>query len=74
MIYVLLRDFMQLAEAYVLGIWPFLALSVVGIFIQSAPDAREKCTDLTPEQFGWLCAGVDWQRLSRKLMALPTAI
>ncbi len=32
-IYVLLRDFMQLAEAYVLGIWPFLALSVVGIFI-----------------------------------------
>lgn len=32
-IYVLLRDFMQLAEAYVLGIWPFLALCVVGIFI-----------------------------------------
>src|SRR5699024_2459031 len=32
-IYVLLRTFMQLAAAYVLGIWPFLALAVVGIFI-----------------------------------------
>ncbi|MGH8282384.1 MAG: amino acid transporter, partial [Gammaproteobacteria bacterium] len=27
------RDFMQLAEAYVLGIWPFLALAVIGLFI-----------------------------------------
>ncbi|HEX7368809.1 MAG TPA: amino acid permease [Rhodanobacteraceae bacterium] len=32
-IYVLLRDFMQLAEGYVLGVWPFLALCVLGIFI-----------------------------------------
>ena len=32
-IYVLLRDFMQLAEGYVLGVWPFLALCVVGLFI-----------------------------------------
>src|SRR5579875_3449112 len=32
-IYVLLRDFMQLAEGYVLGVWPFLALAVVGVFI-----------------------------------------
>jgi basic amino acid/polyamine antiporter, APA family len=31
--YVLLRDFMQLAEGYVLGVWPFLALSVVGLFV-----------------------------------------
>ena len=31
--YVLLRDFMQLAEGYVLGVWPFLALSVIGLFI-----------------------------------------
>lgn len=39
-IYVLLRDFMQLAEAYVLGIWPFLALCVIGLFIlrRSRPD------------------------------------
>lgn len=32
-VYVLLRDFMQLAEAYVLGIWPFLALCAIGLFI-----------------------------------------
>jgi amino acid transporter len=32
-IYVMLRDFMQLAEGYVLGVWPFLALCVIGIFI-----------------------------------------
>ncbi|MGH8162045.1 MAG: APC family permease [Gammaproteobacteria bacterium] len=32
-IYVLLRDFLQLAEAYVLGIWPFLALAVIGLFV-----------------------------------------
>ncbi|TAN06511.1 MAG: amino acid permease [Rhodanobacteraceae bacterium] len=39
-IYVLLRDFMQLAEAYVLGIWPFLALCVIGLFIlrRTRPD------------------------------------
>ena len=39
-VYVLLRDFMQLAEAYVLGIWPFLALCVVGLFIlrRTQPD------------------------------------
>ena len=32
-VYVLLRDFMQLAEGYVLGVWPFLALCVIGIFV-----------------------------------------
>lgn len=32
-IYVLLRDFMQLAAGYVLGVWPFLALCVIGLFI-----------------------------------------
>ncbi|HEX5487776.1 MAG TPA: amino acid permease [Rhodanobacteraceae bacterium] len=39
-IYVLLRDFMQLAEGYVLGVWPFLALCVIGIFIlrRTRPD------------------------------------
>jgi APA family basic amino acid/polyamine antiporter len=40
-IYVLLRDYIQLARAYVLGIWPFLALSVIGLFIlrRKRPDA-----------------------------------
>ncbi|MBS0556345.1 MAG: amino acid permease [Proteobacteria bacterium] len=32
-VYVLLRDFMQLAEGYVLGVWPFLALCAIGVFI-----------------------------------------
>jgi len=32
-IYVLFRDYLQLAAAYVLGIWPFLALCVIGLFI-----------------------------------------
>ncbi|HEX2669010.1 MAG TPA: amino acid permease [Gammaproteobacteria bacterium] len=32
-VFVFCRDFLDLAEAYVLGIWPFLALSVVGLFI-----------------------------------------
>jgi amino acid transporter len=31
--YVLFRDYLQLAAAYVLGIWPFLALSTVGLFV-----------------------------------------
>lgn len=41
-IYVLFRDFIQLARAYVLGIWPFLALSVIGLFIlrRKRPDAE----------------------------------
>jgi len=39
-IYVLLRDFMQLAEGYVLGVWPFLALCAIGLFIlrKTRPD------------------------------------
>ncbi|HEX7342351.1 MAG TPA: amino acid permease [Rhodanobacteraceae bacterium] len=43
-IYVLLRTFMQLASAYVLGIWPFLALAVIGIFIlrRREPDFPRK--------------------------------
>jgi amino acid transporter len=32
-VYVLLRDFMQLAEGYVLGVWPFLALCVIALFV-----------------------------------------
>ena len=32
-IYVLLQNFLQLASAYVLGIWPFLAMAVIGLFM-----------------------------------------
>lgn len=43
-IYVMLRDFMQLAEAYVLGIWPFLALCVIGLFVlrRTRPDFQRQ--------------------------------
>jgi basic amino acid/polyamine antiporter, APA family len=40
-IYVLLQDFLQLASAYVLGIWPFLALAIIGLFV-----LRRKRADL----------------------------
>lgn len=39
-IYVLLRDFMQLAEGYVLGVWPFLALCAIALFV-----LRRRCPD-----------------------------
>ncbi len=32
-VFVFCREFLDLAEAYVLGIWPFLALSVIGLFV-----------------------------------------
>lgn len=38
------------------------------------PRAGEAACTLTPEQFGWLCAGVDWQRLSRVMSSLPIAV
>ncbi|HEX5340222.1 MAG TPA: amino acid permease [Gammaproteobacteria bacterium] len=41
-IYVLLQNFLQLAAAYVLGIWPFLALAVIGLFV-----LRRKRPDLS---------------------------
>jgi APA family basic amino acid/polyamine antiporter len=32
-LYISIRTFEQLAEAYIVGIWPFLALAIVGVFI-----------------------------------------
>jgi APA family basic amino acid/polyamine antiporter len=32
-VYVLLHDFQQLADKFVLGIWPFYALAVAGVFV-----------------------------------------
>jgi amino acid transporter len=39
-VYVLLNDFQQLADKFVLGIWPFYALSVAGVYLlrRSRPD------------------------------------
>lgn len=38
--YVLLNDFQQLADKFILGIWPFYALSVAGVFVlrRTQPD------------------------------------
>jgi len=38
------------------------------------PRADEAVWSLTPEQFAWLSAGVNWQRLSRDIGSLPTAV
>lgn len=38
------------------------------------PRADEAVWSLSAEQFGWLVAGVDWQRLSRAISSLPKAV
>ena len=42
MVFVFCRDFLDLAEAYVLGIWPFLALSAIGLYLlrRRRPDLK----------------------------------
>jgi amino acid transporter len=39
-IYVLLNDFQQLADKFILGIWPFYALAVAGVYVlrRARPD------------------------------------
>ncbi len=39
-VYVLLNDFQQLADKFILGIWPFYALSVAGVYVlrRTRPD------------------------------------
>lgn len=38
------------------------------------PRGDEGIFTLTAEQFAWLCAGVDWQRLSSDIRTLPTLV
>lgn len=38
------------------------------------PRAHDALWSLTPEQFDWLSAGVNWQRLSSQRMALPAGL
>lgn len=38
------------------------------------PRAGAAVCTLSVEQFTWLCAGVDWQRLSRGISSLPSAV
>ena len=38
------------------------------------PQASDTVWSLSDAQFAWLCAGVDWQRLSSQRMALPAQL
>lgn len=38
------------------------------------PRAGDAVCALTAAQFGWLCAGVDWRRLSCEMSSLPIAV
>ena len=38
------------------------------------PRSGEAAWWLSPEQFAWLAAGVDWQRLSRDVRTLPNIV
>ena len=38
------------------------------------PRAGDTVCALSPEQFAWLCMGVDWQRLSTHREGLPKAV
>ena len=44
------------------GVWLCTRRLNQGRFVW--PRAGDALCTLSPEQFGWLCAGVDWQRLS----------
>jgi len=49
------------------GVWLAVRRLQQGRFVW--PRAGEAAWTLSAEQFGWLCAGVDWQRLSIAPMA-----
>lgn len=49
------------------GVWLAVRRLQQGRFVW--PRADEAAWTLSAEQFGWLCAGVDWQRLSIAPMA-----
>ena len=54
------------------GVWLSVRRLHEGNFVW--PRAGESVCALTQAQFAWLCAGVDWQRLSRGLEGLPNAL
>lgn len=51
------------------GVWLAVRRLHQGRFVW--PRADDAVCTLTPQQFQWLCAGVDWQRLSLSLQGLP---
>lgn len=54
------------------GVWVCTRRLHAGAF--HWPRMGETACALTPEQFAWLCAGVEWQRLSRAISSLPHAV
>lgn len=49
------------------GVWLCLRRLQRGHFVW--PCSTDAACELSPEEFSWLCAGVDWQRLSAKPVA-----
>lgn len=54
------------------GVWLCVRRLHEGSFRWSR--AGEAVCALSPEQFAWLSAGVDWQRLSTRIEGLPKAV
>lgn len=54
------------------GTWRAVRRLQDGRFI--LPSAGASTWSLDPEQFGWLCAGVDWQRLSPQKKACAARV
>ena len=54
------------------GVWLCVRRLHEGLFVW--PRANDALCALTPTQFAWLSAGVDWQRLSRTRDSLPISV
>ncbi len=54
------------------GVWLSVRRLHAGSFVW--PRVGEAVCTLTSAQFAWLCAGVDWQRLSMSLDGIPKAV
>lgn len=54
------------------GVWLAVRRLHQGRFVW--PRAHDAVCTMTPQQFQWLCAGVDWQRLSLSLQGLPKRV
>lgn len=54
------------------GVWLCMRRLHRGSFVW--PRSSEASLTLSAEQFGWLVAGVDWQRLSARIEDLPRRV
>jgi basic amino acid/polyamine antiporter, APA family len=68
-LYVLVNDFAQLADMFVLGIWPFYALSVAGVFV-----LRRKRPELPRPYRAWGYPGVPLLFLAASLGMVANAL